>query len=354
MPILTEPIGSVPRPESLIEGIREAAAGRLSGQQLESLYDAAVRDTIHQFEATGSPVITDGEQRKPSFATYPIHGLQTLAPDGVRIPFADGHVRQLPRLTAGPFRYRTHADAYLEAASRHTSTPLKQAVISASALSLLYPQKGIAGYPREAFVEDLLREAEADIRSCLAKGAHCVQIDFTEARLSIKLDPSKGLLQSFVDLNNRVLKRFSPAERLRIGVHTCPGGDQDSTHSADVDYAELLPHLFQLEAGSFYVQLASERDRRRVLGILKEHAKGERRIFVGVIDPIDPRVETPEEVKERVLEAAEFIPLSHLGTTDDCGFSPFGDDTSTSRETAFAKIRARVEGTQLAARALSS
>ncbi len=330
----------------------EAAAGRLSAQQLESLYDAAVRDTIRQFEATRSPVITDGEQRKPSFATYPIHGLPNLAPDGVTIPFADGHVRQLPRLNAGPFRYQTHADTYLEGASRHTSIPLKQAVISASALSLLYPQKAIPGYPREAFLEDLLNEAEADIRSCLAKGAHCVQVDFTEARLSIKLDPSKGLLKSFVDLNNRVLRRFSPAEQRRIGVHTCPGGDQDSTHSADVDYAELLPHLFELEAGSFYVQLASEKDRRRVLGILGRHAKGERRIFVGVTDPIDPRVETPEEVKERVLEAAEFVPPSHLGTTDDCGFSPFGDDTSTSRETAFAKIRSRVEGTELAARAL--
>jgi len=354
MPIPTEPIGSVPRPRPLVEGMQEAAAGRLSSERLESLYEAAVRDTIHLFEGTGSPVITDGEQRKPSFATYPIDGLPNVAPDGVTIPFADGHVRQLPRLTAGPFRYRTHADTYLDAARKHTKTPLKQAVISASALSLLYPQKGIAGYPQEVFLADLVREVEADIRSCLAKGAHCVQIDFTEARLSIKLDPGKGLLRSFVELNNRVLTRFSPAERRRIGVHTCPGGDQDSTHSADVDYAELLPDLFELQAGSFYVQLASEKDRRRALGILKEHAKGERRIFVGVTDPIDPRVETPEEVKERVLEAAKFIPPSHLGTTDDCGFSPFGDDTSTSRETAFAKIRARVEGTRLASQALGS
>jgi 5-methyltetrahydropteroyltriglutamate--homocysteine methyltransferase len=48
------------------------------------------------------------------------------------------------------------------------------------------------------------------------------------------------------------------------------------------------------------------------------------------------------------VEAAEFIPLGQLGTTDDCGFAPFSDDTSTSRETAFAKIRARVAGTALA------
>jgi len=70
--------------------------------------------------------------------------------------------------------------------------PVKQAVITASALSLLYPQDGIRGYPREAFLRDLVREAETDIRRCLAKGAHVVQLDFTEARLSVKLDPTKG------------------------------------------------------------------------------------------------------------------------------------------------------------------
>jgi len=352
MPIPTEPIGSIPRPPELIDAMQQAAAGRVPADKLRSLYERAVRDTIQRFEATGSPVITDGEQTKPSFATYPIQGLETLAPDGVTIPFADGHTRRLPRLTAGPFRYRTYAAQYLEEAQRHTRVPVKQAVISASALSLLYPQDGLPGYSQEAFLDDLVREAELDIRRCLAKGAYNVQIDFTEARLSVKLDPSKGLLRAFVGLNNRVLERFTAAERKRIGVHTCPGGDQDSTHSADVDYAELLPGLFELKVGNVYIQLASEKDRRRVLRIIKEHAKPDQRIFVGVIDPIDPRIETPEEVRDRVLEAAEVIPLAQLGTTDDCGFAPFGDDASTLRDTAFEKIRARVAGTQLAAKAL--
>jgi len=118
---------------------------------------------------------------------------------------------------------------------------VKQAVISASALSLLYPQDGIPGYSRDTFLDDLVREAECDIRACLTKGAYNVQIDFTEGRLAVKLDPTKQLLRAFVDLNNQVLERFTAAERKRIGVHTCPGGDQDSTHSADVDYGELLP-----------------------------------------------------------------------------------------------------------------
>jgi 5-methyltetrahydropteroyltriglutamate--homocysteine methyltransferase len=219
-------------------------------------------------------------------------------------------------------------------------------------LSFLYPQSNIEGYTRETFIEDLLRENEADIRRCLQKGAHNVQIDFTEGRLSVKLDPTRQLLKTFIDLNNRVLDRFSVEERKRIGVHTCPGGDRDSTHSADVDYAELLPSLFELRAGNFYIQLASERNRTRVLRIIKNHIKSDQRVFVGVIDPINPRVETSEEVRDWVLEAVEYIPLTQLGTTDDCGFSPFGDDASTSRETAFEKIRARVTGTQLAAQVL--
>jgi 5-methyltetrahydropteroyltriglutamate--homocysteine methyltransferase len=353
MPIPTEPVGSIPRPPELIDGMREFASGKLSSERMESLFDDAVRDTIRRFEETKSPVITDGEQRKPSFATYPVHGAKNLAPGGVTIPFEDGHTRQLPVLTGGPFRYTTYASSYLDAARKQTRTPIKQAVISASALSLLYPQEGIPGYSREAFLEDLVREAQKDIRRSLESGAIVVQIDFTEGRLAVKLDPSTNLLDSFVDLNNRVLAPFSAEERRRLGVHTCPGGDQDSTHSADVDYAKLLPKLFRLSVGNFYVQLASEKDRPRVLRILGEHAREDRRVFVGVVDPINPKVETAEEVRDRVLEASKFIDPANLGTTDDCGFSPFGDDTSTSRDTAFAKVRARVAGTEMASRELN-
>jgi 5-methyltetrahydropteroyltriglutamate--homocysteine methyltransferase len=353
MSIATEPIGSIPRPAELIAAWADRRAGRITVERFSQIAEQALRDTIRRFEETGSPVITDGEQTKSSFATYPLDGGTGLASDGVVVPFEDGHTRQLPRLIAGPFRYATHASTYLSAARRLTSLPVKQAVISASALSLLYPNSEIAGYPREAFLSDLVDEAVADIRRCLDQGADSVQIDFTEGRLSLKLDPSGGLLESFVALNNRVLDQFSPTERRRIGVHTCPGGDRDATHSAGVDYAGLLPALFRLRAGRFYIQLASEREPRRVLDIVREHRQPEQIVFVGVTDPINPTVETPEQVCDRILMAAAYLPFSALGTTDDCGFAPFADDASTSREIAFEKIRARVAGTALAAQRLT-
>jgi 5-methyltetrahydropteroyltriglutamate--homocysteine methyltransferase len=346
MIIPTEPIGSIPRPLELIEAIK--IKGSLD-PALAPLFDEAIRDTIARFEATGSPVITDGEQRKyHNFGTYCVDGLPNIAPDGFKLPFVT-HIRQWPRLTAGPFRYLMRADTFIDVARRYAHVPLKQAIISPSALSLMYPAEPIPGYSRDEFINDLLHEHETEMRRCLQKGAHKVQIDFTEARLAIKIDRSGNLLNSFIDLNNIALARFSAEERKRIGVHTCPGADRDTTHSADVDYAGLLPSLFQLQAGNFYIALAGEKDRVRVLRMIRDCMKPGQRVFVGVVAPIDPHIETPEEIRDRILEAAKYIPVEQLGTTDDCGFSPFSDDTSTSRDTAFAKIRARVLGTALAA-----
>ena len=129
--------------------------------KLLPLYEDAIRDTIRCFEATGSPVITDGEQRKyQNFWTYAVEGLPNTDPNGFKIPFSAGHTRRMPRLTGGPFRYRKPADTYLDVALRYAHVAVKQAVISPSALSLMYPPDGIDGYSREEFIDDLLREHE--------------------------------------------------------------------------------------------------------------------------------------------------------------------------------------------------
>lgn len=348
----TEPVGSVPRSPELQSTMQQFASGQISRDQMDLAFDDAVKETISRFEETGSPIVSDGEQAKSSFATYLMDGLDNLAPDGVVIPFEDGHTRQLPRLTSGPFKYGLYAGSYLTRAKRFATKPLKQAVISASAMSLLYPQDGLEGYSQQQFLDDLISQAVADIRSCFDNGAEVVQVDFTEGRLAVKLDPTKALLKQFIDLNNRVFSAFSSDERQRIGVHTCPGGDHNSTHSADVDYRELIPMLMDLDVGSFYMQMASEKTPDDALSVVAKNLKANQRVFVGVIDVIDNTIETAQIVKERIMNAAKHIPADQLGTTDDCGFSPFGDDLATARDTAFAKITARVDGTRLASEAL--
>jgi methionine synthase II (cobalamin-independent) len=374
----TEPVGSLPRPAKLQEAYAKYDAGEIGRDDLEKLQDAAVKDSIERFEATGSPIISDGEQRWSSFATYPI--ADTLAGTGLApglgpggqffAIFADGHGRQLPKLERGPFRYNQHAADTLRKSIPYANRPMKQAVIAPSMLALLYPLKDpVEGYSRDEFEAALVDECEKDIREAFAAGAERVSVDFTEGRLATRDDPRNpwtgaGLLPHFIELNNRVMARFSADERRNIGIHTCPGGDRDSVHSADVPYNNLLGTMFDINAGYFLIQLASERDRDPVFETigrnLREDADGVTQMaYIGVTNPQNPRVESAQEIADQLIRAANFIPKEQIGSTDDCGFSPFSIDEKPNhgspdyaRDVAFRKITSRVEGSRLAAEKL--
>ena len=374
MPIRTELVGSLPRPMKLQQAYADYDDRKISFEELQAEQDAAAEDSIKRLESTGEPIVTDGEQRESSFATYNLTdtlagtGLaEGLAGDGQFFAiFDDGHNRQLPRITKGPFRYKTYASEFVAKNRAIASHPVKQAVISPSMMMLLYPLDGeVDGYSREQFLDDCIDEAEKDIRRCFEAGAARVSVDFTEGRLANKNDSrnpwtGKNMLQEFIDLNNRLFARFSAEERKNIGIHTCPGGDCDSVHSKEVPYELLLEHMFDMNAGYFLIQCASEDDREDVYRLCgkysREDADGVSQVcFMGVIDPLNPEVETAEHVKDELLTAARHIPVQRLGATDDCGFSPFSRDVKPqhgspdfARDVAMEKIAARLEGARLA------
>ena len=378
MPLPTELVGSLPRPMKLQEAYEAHDQGQLSWAELQREQDVAAEDSIRRLEQTGETYVTDGEQRESSFATYPITdtlagtGLaENLAGDGQFFAiFDDGHHRQLPRLTGGPFRYKTFASEFVEKNLRIATKPVKQAVISPSMMMLLYPlEDQIDGYSRDQFLDDVVDQCETDVRQCFAAGAVRVSIDFTEGRLANKNDArnpwtGKDMLGEFIALNNRVLDRFSAAERVNIGIHTCPGGDMDSVHSREVPYEKLLDHMFDLNAGYFLIQCASEDDKEKVYRLCgqnsREDANGVAQVcFIGVVNPLSPEVETPEQVRDALLAAAKHIPADRLGATDDCGFSPFSRDEKPqhgspdfARDIAMQKISNRVRGAAMASEQL--
>jgi methionine synthase II (cobalamin-independent) len=243
-------------------------------------------------------------------------------------------------------------------------------VIAPSMVSLLMPLNAeVEGYTREQFESDLVDECEKDIRKAFAAGAARVQIDFTEGRLALKHDPRNpwtdaNLLPRFIELISTVVDRFTPEERVNIGVHTCAGSDADSDHSAEVPYSSLLPALFSINAGYFTIQAACEVDKEATYKMIGEHSRDDANgipqiCYVGVIWCQNPVVETPQQVCDALVRAADFIPKERLGSTDDCGFSPFAIDVKPAygspdfaRDIAFEKITARVEGTKLAAEKL--
>ena len=150
-----------------------------------------------------------------------------------------------------------------------------------------------------------------------------VSVDFTEGRLANKNDSrnpwtGRNMLQEFIDLNNQLFARFSPEERMNIGVHTCPGGDCDSVHSKEVPYGMLLEHMFDMNAGYFLIQCASEEDRESVYEMCGKYRRDDadgvsQMCFMGVINPLSPEVETAEHVRDELLMAAKHIPIEHAG-----------------------------------------
>ncbi|KAL8286812.1 hypothetical protein RQP46_004340 [Phenoliferia psychrophenolica] len=363
-------VGSLPRPTYLQEAFAAHDAGKLDKAGLVAVQDRAAQESIVLMEEAGQRIVTDGEQRASS--TLAGTGLMNgLVPAGQYFAiFDDNHHRQLPGLAPnfkGPFKYRTYAYEYLKLSKPHATHAMKCAVIAPSMLYLLYPlAEAIPGYSREQFCDDLVNECEKDIRGCFAVGAQRVSIDFTEGRLATKEDPRNPwtgakLLDTFIKLNNRVLARFAKEVRVNIGIHTCPGGDCDSVHSAEVPYTNLLGPMFQMNAGYFLIQLASEEDKEKVYKEIGEKirkdADGVKQVaFIGVTNPLNPRVETATEVCDALVCAAKYIDPTQLGSTDDCGFSPFSIDLKPkhgspdfAREIAQAKIRARNEGTKMAA-----
>ncbi|MDP9345966.1 MAG: hypothetical protein M3P44_09630, partial [Actinomycetota bacterium] len=119
-----------------------------------------------------------------------------------------------------------------------------------------------------------------------------------------------------------------------------------------------------LNAGYFLIQCASEEDKEKVYKLVGDNiradADGVRQVaFIGVINPLSPEVEAPEEVRDRLVTAAKYIPMDQLGATDDCGFSPFSRDLKPrhgspdfARDVAMEKIANRVKGAQMASEVL--
>ena len=281
--IPTEPVGSLPRPSKLQEAYAKYDAGEISHDQLEAEQDEAVRDSIERNEATGAPIISDGEQRWSSFATYAITdtlagtGLaDSLAGDGGQYfaIFADGHRRQLPRLARGPFRYKTYAADTLAKSIGMAHKPMKQAVIAPSMLALLYPLDGeVPGYSREEFENDLVDECEKDIRKAFEVGAARVSVDFTEGRLATRNDPRNPWTGP--EYAAAFHRAGQPSIRAFLGGRALPDRRPHLSRRRPGLGAQRRRGLqrpaaqhVRPQAGYFLIQLASERDKDRVYRII--------------------------------------------------------------------------------------
>ena len=242
MAIPTEPIGSIPRPAQLIGAGQDLAAGRITVEAYAELAEAAVRQTIAELEATGSPVITDGEQGKPSFATYPVAGLEALASDGAVILFADGHTRQLPRpgvlgdgaQDAGAVRLAGQLD--VEGASIQAEQAGQQCgVVDVGAVGgvLVAARAGMHADPLALLGGELLKHLVVQIDERTQQLPGRVELDGEPALGEVDLHAVRAAVQGAADVGGRLVHQVCQERLPRVAVDAAGRVDQAQRGRSD-------------------------------------------------------------------------------------------------------------------------
>ena len=377
-PLSVMGIGRWPRPRWMLQAVHDHLEGRLGDAEFHATADDAVRLTIDAQLRAGVDVLTDGEQRRDSYASFvgglldncqliPVSDLTPMVDDPdkfeselraldvpaseVRHPVVFGEIGRSKPLTAGE----------LEFARASAGKPVKVALPGPYLLTRTMWLDCLTDPPyrtREDLSRDIVRVLREELHFLLASGAALVQFDepvltevvfgaasqnrsFMCGALSERLEP-EAELDFAVNLLNETVRGL-PRERL--GLHVCRGNwTRDESAALTGNYTPLLDALSRADIGVLFLELSTPRaGEAAVLKKLPE----DRRIAVGVVNPKLDHVETVEEVRRQIAQAIDVFGEERLLLTPDCGFATFADNPVASARTAEAKLRAIVEARNL-------
>ncbi|MCC7548048.1 MAG: sulfurtransferase TusA family protein [Burkholderiales bacterium] len=376
-PLSVMGVGSWPRPRWMLQAIHEYLEGRLSEDDFQATADDAVRLAVEAQLGAGVDVLTDGEQRRDSYASFVAARLDNcqLIPLTDLLPLVDdpAHFEQELRaldVPAASVRHpavfgplgRSRPIAVHEARFLQglTQRPVKVALPGPYLLARTMWMECVsdsAYRSREHIAQDIVRVLREELADLLAAGVSMVQFDepvlsevvFTGARnqrsfmcgaLSEKGDAAHELAFAR-DLINALTQGF-PVER--IGLHMCRGNwtpDEDACLSGS--YAPLVETLRTLQVGTLFLESCTPRAGE--LGILRG-LREEQRVGVGVVNQKHARTESAEEIEARARQAITLFGKERVLLVPDCGFATFADNPVASAQIARSKLAAMVQAAE--------
>lgn len=374
-PLSVMGIGSWPRPRWMLQAIHDRLEGRLPEADFQSTADDAVRLCLDSQLRAGVDVLTDGEQRRDSYASFvgglldncqliPLSDLTAMVDDpdefeqelrALDVPAAE--VRH-PVVYGSLGRRRPLALHEYRFASAAAPLPVKIALPGPYLLTRTMWLDCLTDRPyqtREELAQDITRVLREELHYLLAAGAALVQFDepvltevvfgaparqgrsFMCGALSEKLAPAAEL-DFAVQLLNQTVRGLPPE---RLGLHICRGNwTRDESAALAGDYRPLLNTLQRADVGVLFLELCTARaGEAQVLRDLPDR----QRIGVGVVNQKLDAIETPDEIRRRISHAADLFGPDRILLTPDCGFATFADNPVTSAAAAEAKLRAIVQ-----------
>jgi 5-methyltetrahydropteroyltriglutamate--homocysteine methyltransferase len=328
---LSEVVGSLLRPPYLAEARKQLEAGQLSPADFKAVEDRAVREAIGLQETAGIDVITDGEQRRYAFYGHLIDSLDGFDKfGGWAIPFRDESGEQLVLkrpVVVERLRWTRSmcGEEWVYLRSR-ASRPGKVTMLSAQQAAAYYdPEKSKAAYPtRDDYLADIVEFSRREIAELIRLGCTYVQIDAPQ--YAALLDPQmregyrqRGndpdqLIDRCIELDNAIIDGHPG---VTLAIHICRGNNQSKFY-AEGDY-EPISRIF---SRTHFHRFLLEYDDARSGGFAPlRHVPDDRTVVLGLVTTKKPQLESADELRQRIAEAARYVPLERLALSPQCGFA---------------------------------
>jgi 5-methyltetrahydropteroyltriglutamate--homocysteine methyltransferase len=352
-PYRSDVIGSLLRPEYLKEARKKRASGDLSHAEFKKIEDRSVDEAIAIQLKAGLDVITDGEMRRYAFFGHLIDAVEGYDKfGGWAIPFHDdeGHelVFKRPVVVSKLKRVRPMCEeefVYLRAKTEH---PAKVTIISAQQAAAYYNAETSKGaYPNiEAYLSDLVDILKTEVDELVRLGCTYIQIDAPQYAALIDPgiregyrqrgnDPDK-LLDRCIELDNAVIGNHPGVS---FGIHLCRGNNQ-SKYYASGGYDPITSVFSRTKFNTFLLEYDDERS-----GGFEplKHVPEDRTVVLGLVTSKKPKLESRDELKQRIKEATKHVPLERLALSTQCGFASTEEGNLLTAEDQSAKLRLVVE-----------
>ena len=329
-------IGSLLRPQSVLEARRRVGAEMIEEDELHEVEDEAIAEAVTMQKRTGIDVITDGEFRRKDFRAGFVDafdGIETSivekpwkGPQGtVMMPSVQFTVteklRQKRRLAGGEVDYLKTL----------TGNPLKITLISPGFLVDRFWVDGASNgayESREEFAADVVAATRREIEALIGEGVNYVQLDNpgyaafldddNRERVKAQGGDPDAAFERMLAADVAAIEGIERPKGVSIGLHVCRG-NQSSLWLAEGDYEPIAERLFgTLPVDRFLV----EYDDERAGGFepLRFVPEG-KMVVLGLVSTKNPQLETVDEILERVDEAAKIIDEDYLAISPQCGFA---------------------------------
>jgi methionine synthase II (cobalamin-independent) len=325
-------VGSLLRPEYLKGARADAEAGRMGPAEFKRIEDRAVDEAIALQDAAGLDVVTDGEMRRYAFYGHLVEALEGFDRSaGWAITFRDdqGHKATLDRpVVVDKLRWRRQMSVeeftYLRG---RTTKRVKVTLLSAQQAAAYYdPEKSRGAYAtRDAYLADLVDFTRREIAELVRLGCEYVQIDapqyaglldetIREGYRQRGSDPDK-MLDACIELDNAIVEGHTG---VTFGIHICRGNHK-SMFYASGGYDRIAEQVFR--RAKFDRFLLEYDDARSGTFEPLRYLPDDRIVVLGLVSSKTPRMESPEDLKARIAEAARIVPLERLALSPQCGFA---------------------------------